>query len=295
MHAVSLQTWAQNGDGAAEDPGRHQQRSGCWGRQSASSLGSLSGLWHHRPHHPAGASGGCGWHPRGCAGLAEVLSPWQDAKCDHQWGPVNHCGSQYWGSAGVGPGPPTLIGDVILLRSVIGRHPGVCHHGYADDHQLYTQFNLRDVDSYRHALQRLEMCVKEDCSWPRTTPPAWWWVCASVTMSLQHCKRCTGYRSTSESATSWCASFTRPCTPTTHQSAWAPWSASIHQAGHCALPVPLCAWLYLAPVWLVQTAASRCRLLLSAWYALPPHLHHCSTLRTFKTNLKTHLFQQHFS
>ena len=23
----------------------------------------------------AGASGGCGWHPRGCAGLAEVLSP----------------------------------------------------------------------------------------------------------------------------------------------------------------------------------------------------------------------------
>ena len=40
-------------------------------------------------------------------------------------------------------------------------------------------------------------------------------------------------------------------------------SQCIHQAGHCALPVPLCAWLYLAPVWLVQTAASRCRLLLS--------------------------------
>ena len=30
------------------------------------------------------------------------------------------------------------------------------------------------------------------------------------------------------------------------------------------------------------------------WNALPPHLQHCSTLRTFKTNLKTHLFRQHF-
>ena len=30
------------------------------------------------------------------------------------------------------------------------------------------------------------------------------------------------------------------------------------------------------------------------WNALPPHLHHCSTLRTFKTNLKTHLFRQRF-
>ena len=27
------------------------------------------------------------------------------------------------------------------------------------------------------------------------------------------------------------------------------------------------------------------------WNALPPHPHHCSTLRTFKTNLKTHLFR----
>ena len=62
------------------------------------------------------------------------------------------------GSAGVGPGPPTL-------RSLIGRHPGVCHHGYANDRQLYTQFNLRHVDSYRHALQRLEMCVEEVRVW----------------------------------------------------------------------------------------------------------------------------------
>ena len=31
------------------------------------------------------------------------------------------------------------------------------------------------------------------------------------------------------------------------------------------------------------------------WNALPPHLHHCSTLRTFKTNLKPHLVRQHFS
>ena len=34
-HSVTLQTWAQHGDGAAEDPRWHQQRPGCWGRQSA--------------------------------------------------------------------------------------------------------------------------------------------------------------------------------------------------------------------------------------------------------------------
>ena len=31
------------------------------------------------------------------------------------------------------------------------------------------------------------------------------------------------------------------------------------------------------------------------WNVLPPHLHHCSILRTFKTNLKTHVFRQHLS
>ena len=31
------------------------------------------------------------------------------------------------------------------------------------------------------------------------------------------------------------------------------------------------------------------------WNALPHHLHHCWTLQTFKTKLKTHLFRQHFS
>ena len=138
-------------------------------------------------------------------------------------------------------------------------------------------------------------------------------------MSLQHCKRCTGCRSTSESATNWCASFTRPCTPMTHQSTWAPWSASIRQAGHCALPAPPCAWLYLAPVWLVQTAASRCPLLLSGMRCLltsitvrrsglskiilkliysdnilvKHHCHHCWSLQSF--NLRTHLLRQHFS
>ena len=62
-------------------------------------------------------------------------------------------------------GPLLFLVYVIPLRSVIGRHPGVHHHGYADDRQLYTQFNLRDVDSYRHALQRLEMCVEEVRVW----------------------------------------------------------------------------------------------------------------------------------
>ena len=39
-------------------------------------------------------------------------------------------------------GPLLFLVYAIPLRSVIGRHPGVRHQGYADDRQLYTQFNL---------------------------------------------------------------------------------------------------------------------------------------------------------
>ena len=72
------------------------------------------------------------------AWLRSYIPPWQDAECDRQWGPVNHCGSQYWGSAGVGPGPPSLLGicHTFVLRSVIERYPEVRHHGHADDRQL---------------------------------------------------------------------------------------------------------------------------------------------------------------
>ena len=114
--AVSIQTCAQHGDGTAEDPGQHQQRSGLWGWQSACSLGSHSGLRHHRPHHPAGASGGCGWHLRGCTGLAEVLSPWQDAECDHQLVRSTTVDLSIGVLQGIGPGPPTtLLGDMSYL------------------------------------------------------------------------------------------------------------------------------------------------------------------------------------
>ena len=95
-------------------------------------------------------------------------------------GPISMTGHRVWSSTGSGQplwisvlgfrrgrslGPLLFLVYVIPLRSVIGRHPGVHHHGYADDRQLYTQFNLRDVDSYRHALQRLEMCVEEVRVW----------------------------------------------------------------------------------------------------------------------------------
>ena len=33
----------------------------------------------------------------------------------------------------------------------------------------------------------------------------------------------------------------------------------------------------------------------AGWNALPPHFHHCRTLNSFKTGLKTHLFREHFS
>ena len=67
-----------------------------------------------------------------------------------------------------------------------------------------------------------------------------------------HWRYCTGCRSTSECVTNWCASSIRPCTLMMHQPTWAPWSVCTHQAEHCALSVPLCAWLYLAPIWLVR-------------------------------------------
>ena len=39
-------------------------------------------------------------------------------------------------------GPLLFLVYIIPLRYVIERHPGICHHGYADDRQLYTQFCL---------------------------------------------------------------------------------------------------------------------------------------------------------
>ena len=59
--------------------------------------------------------------------------------------------------------------SVIPLRSVIERHPGVRQRGYADDRQLYTQFHLLDQDSYRQALQQLEMFVEEARVWMLTS------------------------------------------------------------------------------------------------------------------------------
>jgi len=65
-------------------------------------------------------------------------------------------------------GPLLFLVYIIPLRSVIERHPEICHHGYADDRQLYTHFRLRDQDSYRQALQRLEKCVEEVRVWMLT-------------------------------------------------------------------------------------------------------------------------------
>ena len=65
-------------------------------------------------------------------------------------------------------GPLLFLVYVIPLRSVIERHPGVRHHDYADDRQLYTQFHLRGQDSYKQVLQQLEMCVEEARVWMLT-------------------------------------------------------------------------------------------------------------------------------
>ena len=110
-HAVSLHTWAQHEDGAAEDPGWHQQRSGRWGVGSVLVLLDLLVAFDTIDHtilleHLEAVAGIWGaalaWR-RSC--LHDKMQEW-----DHQWGLVNHCGSQYWGSAGIDPGPPTLPG-----------------------------------------------------------------------------------------------------------------------------------------------------------------------------------------
>ena len=312
-------------------------------------------------------------------------------------------------------GPLLFLVYVIPLRSVIGRHPGVHHHGYADDRQLYTQFNLRDVDSYRHALQRLEMCVEEVRVWLLTnklkinsdktefmviTTPHYQTtyralqpavsvggirvhavsslrnlgVIMDSTMDMHgqiqsvkcamfhHLRTISNIRryldrntcvkavlSLVMSRVDYCNSLLvgqsaaalrglqlaqnyaprlvmglrrrDHVTPALQALHWLP----IHQRVCYKLMCLLHKTLYTddAPVYMssmvsqytpgralrsasatMRLAVPRTRLACAGrcfsvsapalWNALPPHLHHCSTLRTFKTNLKTHLFRQHF-
>ncbi len=60
---------------------------------------------------------------------------------------------------------PAMFSVYILPLGAILRKHGICFHGYADDTQLYTRFSLRDPDSLKEAIARLERCLEEVRAW----------------------------------------------------------------------------------------------------------------------------------
>ena len=108
----------------------------------------------------------------------------------------------------------------VIMDSTMDMHGQIQSVKCAMFHHLRTISNIRrflDRDTCVKAvlslvMSRVDYCnsllvgqsaavYSGDCSWPRTTPPAWRWVCADVIMSRQDWRGCTGCRSTSESAT----------------------------------------------------------------------------------------------
>ena len=60
---------------------------------------------------------------------------------------------------------PQLFSIYLLPLGKILRRHGVKIHIYADDTQLYVEFDLQDVSSFLKALLALEKCIKEICAW----------------------------------------------------------------------------------------------------------------------------------
>ena len=118
---------------------------GCWGRQSCLfSWISQRPFDTIDPHHPAGASWRLWLASEGLRWpWLRSLSPWTGTQSVIiNGGPVKPLWISVLGfPQGVGPWAPYSSWCMsYLCVSVIGRHPGVHHHGYADDRQLYTQF-----------------------------------------------------------------------------------------------------------------------------------------------------------
>ena len=60
---------------------------------------------------------------------------------------------------------PQLFSIYLLPLGKILRRHGVKFHIYADDTQLYVEFDLQDVSSFLKALLALEECIKEIRAW----------------------------------------------------------------------------------------------------------------------------------
>ena len=61
-------------------------------------------------------------------------------------------------------GPQLFPIYLLPLGKILRRH-GVKFHIYADDTQLYVEFDLQDVSSFLKALLALEECIKEIRAW----------------------------------------------------------------------------------------------------------------------------------
>ena len=61
-------------------------------------------------------------------------------------------------------GPLLFVMYVLPLSDMI-RRQGISLHSYADDTQLYVEYNLRDLNSMMTAVETLEACVEDVRTW----------------------------------------------------------------------------------------------------------------------------------
>ena len=61
-------------------------------------------------------------------------------------------------------GPLLFLIYIIPLSNLIKKH-GLSHHGYADDTQIYIEFDPKTKDSLKNALHKIESCIEDIRKW----------------------------------------------------------------------------------------------------------------------------------